>query len=121
MGKAMKRFGAIAVAAAVVTVPAASAHGWKHGHRGHHQTHRVAATASVQAAAPVQLSSTKPAFVPNVLLVRFRRGVSLARQSDFLRGLGLRTKEEIDQLRVRSIYVEPARRADVVAALNRSP
>lgn len=79
-----------------------------------------AASVHVQPAPPVPRSSTTPTFVPNVLLVRFRRGVSSARQSSFLQGLGLRTKEEIAQLGVRAVFIDPARRVDIVAALNRS-
>ena len=149
MRKAMASFfrsiAATALVVAAVAVPAASAdEGW-HGHHGkhHHKADQSApatsasSTASapasvqstpmapaadvhVQPAAPVPRSSTTPTFVSNVLLVRFRRGVSSARQSALLQGLGLRTKEEIAQLHVRAVYIDPAQRTDIVAALNRS-
>src|SRR5438477_8702167 len=109
----------LALVVASASVPAAGAAGWTHGNRGHHR-HRLAAVL-VEPAPPVQPSSTKATYVPNVLLVRFRRGVSPARQAAFLASLGVRTKEEIDALHVRAVFVAPARRADVVAALNRSP
>jgi subtilisin family serine protease len=123
------RYLVASLVACAMAVPAASADNGKHrGH--HHQRPASAAIASapaasaasvlVQAAPPVQLSSTKATYVPNVLLVQFRRGVSTARESAFLAGLGLRTKDAIDQLRVRAVFVDPARRADVLAALNRS-
>ncbi|HET8893735.1 MAG TPA: S8 family serine peptidase [Gaiellaceae bacterium] len=111
-------FASAALVLAAVAVPAASADGWKHGHRGKHR--HIAVAVHVQPAPPVQRSSTTPAYVPNVLLVRFRSGVSSARQAVLLQGLGLRTKEEIGALRVRAVYIDPAHRADIVAALSRS-
>lgn len=119
MGKAMASFSRLLASIALVTaaaaVPAASAN------NGHHGKHRHTAVAvHVQPAPPVQRSSTTPAYVPNVLLVRFRSGVSSARQSALLQGLGLRTKEEIAALRVRAVFIDPAQRTAIVAALNRS-
>lgn len=114
-GECAERPGTSAPAASATTAPAASASA-----AAQSAPTASAAYVHVQSAPPVPRSSTAPTFVPNVLLVRFRRSVSSARQAAFLRGLGLRTKEEIAQLHVRAVYIDPVKRADIVAALSRS-
>ncbi|HLY94520.1 MAG TPA: S8 family serine peptidase [Gaiellaceae bacterium] len=109
----------IALIAAATLVPAASADRGKHGHHGHRRT--IVSVVHVQPAPPVQRSSTKATYVADVLIVRFRRGVTPAQASALLQTLGLRTKEQIDELRMRAVSVDPARRAAVAATLARSP
>lgn len=68
------------------------------------------------AAPPVARSATKPTYLPNVLLVRFKAGVSYARGSEFLRGLGATTRVRIPQLRTRVVSVDDASQRNKVLA-----
>lgn len=65
-------------------------------------------------------SSTHATYLPNVLVVRIRHGVSHARAAALLSRLHVRTREAIGPLGIRVVSVPPARRAQVLAALDRS-
>ena len=72
------------------------------------------------AAPPVVRSATKPTYLPNVLLVRFKAGVSYARGSKLLRGLGATTRVRIPQLHTRVVSVDASQRNRVLARLRAS-
>jgi subtilisin family serine protease len=70
---------------------------------------------------PVLGSSTRPSYEPNMLLVRFRPGASPTETAALLHQLGATTDTKVSHLGVRSVLVDPARRAAVLSALARSP
>jgi subtilisin family serine protease len=71
--------------------------------------------------APVARIAMQPTFVPNVLLVRFRDGVSRGRATALLSKLGVHTAKQIAQIDFRVISVKPSQRGRVLAALAASP
>ncbi|HSX22016.1 MAG TPA: hypothetical protein VLE97_04485, partial [Gaiellaceae bacterium] len=72
------------------------------------------------AAPPVASSPTKPTYLPGVLLVSFKSGVSYTRGSKLLRDLGATTRIRIPQLRTRVVSVGAAQRDRVLARLRAS-
>jgi subtilisin family serine protease len=78
-------------------------------------------TAQLQGTIAMRRSPTRATYMSNLLVVRFRRGVTQAQVSAELRGLGARTRSHIAALRIRTVAVEPARRDRVLAQLRRSP
>ena len=80
----------------------------------------ASASAQLQASPPVVASPTKPTYLPGVLLVRFKAGVSYARGSKLLLGLGATTQVRIPQLRTRVVSVDPSQRKRVLARLRAS-
>ena len=80
-----------------------------------------AATAApqLQAAAPVVRSSTKPSYVPNVVVVRFRSGVPAAAQARLLRQIHAKPRERIPQIGVAVVKVASVMHAQ--AKLEASP
>ncbi|HET8894286.1 MAG TPA: S8 family serine peptidase [Gaiellaceae bacterium] len=79
-----------------------------------------APASDLQAAPPVAFSSTKPTYLPGVLLVRFKSGVSYRRGESLLAGLGAQTQVRIPQLRTRIVSVDAADRNRVLARLRAS-
>jgi subtilisin family serine protease len=75
----------------------------------------------LQPSPPVLHSGTRPTYEPNLLLVRFRPGASPAKTAALLAQLGVTTNAKVPQIAVRSVLVNPSRRAAVLAALQRSP
>ena len=69
--------------------------------------------------APVAHQATKPTYVPNTLVVRFRRGVSAKAQARLLRRIGATQRTHIPQLRVDAVTVRSVARAR--AKLDASP
>jgi subtilisin family serine protease len=69
---------------------------------------------------PVVRSSTRAMFVPGVLLVRFRAGVSAARQAALLSRIHAQTQTRIGQIRYRTVFVAASRAVDALAALRAS-
>ncbi|HLY94973.1 MAG TPA: S8 family serine peptidase [Gaiellaceae bacterium] len=72
------------------------------------------------AAPPVARSVTKPTYLPNVLLVRFKPGVAYSRASALLAGLGATTRTRIPHIRTRVVIVDASRRNHVLARLRES-
>ncbi len=82
---------------------------------------RPSATAApqLQAPAPVVRSSTKPTYVPNVVVIRFRSGVAANAQARLLRRIGAKPREHIAQLGIVVVKVASLTRAQ--AKLEASP
>jgi subtilisin family serine protease len=72
------------------------------------------------AAPPVARSATKPTYLPNTLVVRFKAGVSYARGESLLAGLGAKTRMRIPQLNARVVSVDASQRNRVLAQLRAS-
>ncbi len=70
-------------------------------------------------APPVTRSPTRPQYVPNVLLVRFRSDGP--RATALLRRLKIRTERRIPQLHERALFVPERNRTAVLKALRHSP
>ena len=83
-------------------------------------TASTSATAQLAAAPPVRRSATKPTYLPNVLLVRFKSRVSYKRGEKLLRDLGATTRARIPQLRTRIVVVDASQRNSVLARLRAS-
>jgi subtilisin family serine protease len=77
-------------------------------------------TQALEQLPPVVRSSTHATYLPNVLLVRFRPGVSPARESALLARLGASSATQIAHIGVRSVVVDPARLTHVLTALRGS-
>jgi subtilisin family serine protease len=71
--------------------------------------------------ARVVRTAMQPTFVPDVLLVQFRDGVSRDRADALLAKLGVHAAKQIAQIGFRVISVEPSQRGRVLAALDASP
>lgn len=80
----------------------------------------ASASADLQAAPPVAFSPTKPTYLPNTLLVRFKSGVSYSRGESLLADLGAKTRMRIPQLRTRIVSVDASQRNHVLAQLRAS-
>ena len=101
--------------------PAAAPQGQEQAQAQEQQTTTTTqAPQRIEPNAPVSRTSTQPAFVPNVLLVSFRDGVSRARANALLSKLGVHTMKQIDQIGFRVISVKPSQRSRVLAALDAS-
>ena len=75
------------------------------------------ASAQLQASPPVAASATKPTYLPDVLIVRFKSGVSYARGESLLVKLGAETQFRIPQIRTRIVSVDASKRDSVLARL----
>jgi thermitase len=80
----------------------------------------AAAQEQLAAAPAVERSATRATYLPNVLIVRFRAGVSYARGSALLARRGARTQMVIAPLRVRVVSVQASRRDSVLSSLRSS-
>ena len=83
------------------------------------RTPAAAAASQLQAPASVVRSSTKPTYLPNILVVRFRSGVTAAVQARLLRQIGAKPRERIPQLGIAVVRVTSVTRAR--ARLEASP
>jgi subtilisin family serine protease len=77
------------------------------------------AAPQLQPGAPVVRRSTQPQYVPNVLVVRFRSGVSAAAQARLLHRIGARPRTHIQPLHIDVVSVASVARAQ--AKLDASP
>jgi subtilisin family serine protease len=66
-------------------------------------------------------SSPDPRFAPNLLMVRFKPGLSAARRADVLAEAGATVDHAIEQLGVFVLRTPPGRREQVLAQLGASP
>ena len=82
-------------------------------------TAATAATPQLLPGAPIARPGTRPRYVPNVVVVRFRAGVPPAAQARLLRQIGAKTRERVPQLRVNVVSVASVQRAQ--AKLDASP
>jgi subtilisin family serine protease len=79
----------------------------------------AAASPQLLPGAPVVRSSVQPRYVPNVVVVRFRSGVSATAQAHLLRRIGATPRTRIPELRIAVVSVASVSRAQ--AKLDASP
>ena len=83
------------------------------------RTTAATAPAQLQSTAPVRLTAAQPTYVPHVVVVQFRGGVSQRAETHLLRQVDAQVRERIPQLHVAVVSVSSVQRAR--AALNASP